>query len=184
MSDVECAAERCHRAFKAKGYCAMHYKRVHDHGTTEYVKPTIESRFWPKIDKSGECWLWLAGKDDKGYGQFSIGHRKIKPHRLAYELVHGPIPDGLLIDHMCHVRSCVNPAHLRAVTHKQNIENRSVSAAGVTWHKDSRKWRVQVKHHQKVHLGGLYIDREEAVDAARRLRLSLFTHNDIDRKAP
>jgi len=148
-----------------------------------------EARFWSKIDKSGQCWIWTAGKRQNGYGQFGIGYKKFYPHRLAHEILVGPIPDGYVIDHLCHVKACVNPAHLRAVTQKQNSENRDHSTAGsssgvlgVTWHRKGRKWVVNVKHNYKNHYGGLYADLNEAAEAAKALRLSLFTHNDADRK--
>ena len=85
-----------------------------------------ERRFWAKIDKNGpnDCWLWRAAKGGGGYGCFRRGGRKdgnIPAHRFIYELLVGPIPKGLTIDHLCRNRLCVNPAHLEAVTHQVNI---------------------------------------------------------------
>lgn len=71
------------------------------------------------------CWIWTAGRSDAGYGRFSragIG-RGLLVHKVLYERNHGPVPPGMEIDHKCRVRACVNPAHLRAVTHKKNMEN-------------------------------------------------------------
>lgn len=77
------------------------------------------------------CWLWTGHVNDGGYGRFA---RTVSDcatvwqtaHRLSWELHRGPIPDGLHIDHMCRVRSCVNPDHLRVVTPRQNsLENSS-----------------------------------------------------------
>jgi hypothetical protein len=78
-----------------------------------------EKRFWSKVDKSGECWLWMGTKS-RGYGQFYLYGRGWPAHRLAYELVIAPIPEGLQLDHLCRVRHCVNPDHLEAVTNKVN----------------------------------------------------------------
>ena len=88
----------------------------------------LERRFWEKVDKnsSGGCWLWGAYVRPNGYGQFKAGHRVVKAHRFAYELLVGPIPaetpDGqrAVLDHLCRVRRCVNPAHLEVVSHAEN----------------------------------------------------------------
>lgn len=67
--------------------------------------------------KIGKCWTWKGHKQKDGYGVYG----KFLAHRIAHELFIGPIPVGLEIDHTCRVRSCVNPAHLEAVTHLENI---------------------------------------------------------------
>lgn len=85
---------------------------------------TIQERFWPKVDKTDTCWLWTSTTTPNGYGQISRGGRNAGmayAHRVAYELLVGPIPEGLTIDHLCRVRNCVNPAHLEAVDHRTNV---------------------------------------------------------------
>jgi len=80
-------------------------------------------RFWSKVNKSDTCWLWTNVPAKNGYGYLGVGGRSgrnIQAHRIAYELAHGPIPDGLHIDHLCRVRNCVNPSHLEAVTNREN----------------------------------------------------------------
>ncbi len=64
----------------------------------------------------GECWLWKGYRDERGYGRY--GHTMA--HRLAYELIVGPIPEGLTIDHLCQVHDCVNPEHMEPVTLAEN----------------------------------------------------------------
>ena len=84
---------------------------------------TIEERFWDKVVKhrSDDCWNWIAAKDQEGYGQFWAGTKPIKAHRFSYEMLNGHIPEGLVIDHLCRNPSCVNPAHLEAVTDRVNL---------------------------------------------------------------
>lgn len=79
----------------------------------------MEDRFLKKIQKTDTCWLWMA-HTNRGYGQFRVGLKQCKAHRVAYELWVGPIPDGLLIRHKCDTPRCVNPAHLEIGTPKEN----------------------------------------------------------------
>lgn len=136
-------------------------------------------RFLAKIDKTGECWMWLGSKTAAGYGAYNDKYA----HRISFEMEHGPIEPGLVIDHMCHTRACVNPAHLRAVTIKQNVENRAWRAhpRGVTFDKVSQTWRAQVKHQRRNYNLGRFATIEDAAEAARKKRLELFTHDDLDR---
>lgn len=72
------------------------------------------------------CWLWLMGLTD-GYARSRIAGRLWLVHRWIWEKVKGPIPEGMVLDHMCRVRSCVNPDHLRVVTKGQNTLQNSDS---------------------------------------------------------
>ena len=84
-------------------------------------------RFWSKVDTSDECWLWM-GTTSKGYGRHHDSGTWHPAHRIAYELLVGPVPEGLTLDHLCRVRNCVNPAHLEPVTTRENVM-RGVSVA-------------------------------------------------------
>jgi hypothetical protein len=69
------------------------------------------------------CWLWGGTCNRSGYGQIGAGGAggpKIAAHRFAYGRWRGPIPRGLVIDHLCRVRCCVNPDQLEAVSHREN----------------------------------------------------------------
>lgn len=88
----------------------------------------FERKFWETVDKTEGCWLWLGAASVGGYGQFYAGRLwpsgsqgKVYAHRYAYELLVGPIPEGLDIDHLCRVRNCVNPDHMEPVTHRENM---------------------------------------------------------------
>jgi hypothetical protein len=72
----------------------------------------IAERFWPKVDKSGECWIWRGAKNRNGYGTFMLGEFQARAHRVAYELTYGPILDRLMVCHHCDNPPCCNPAHL------------------------------------------------------------------------
>jgi hypothetical protein len=72
------------------------------------------------VEDPGGCWLWLGAKDPRGYGRFSFHGRKWLAHRFAYEALVGWVPAGLELDHLCKNKSCVNPAHLEAVTSYEN----------------------------------------------------------------
>jgi HNH endonuclease len=103
----------------------------------------------PAIERLGDkfvfaadgCWLWTRSVNDEGYGQFYMptGTRRSKvhrAHRFVYELINGPIPDGLHLDHLCRVPRCVNPAHLEPVTAREN-SHRGMSPTLVA-HRENR----------------------------------------------
>lgn len=79
------------------------------------------ARFWPKINKQDDgCWQWTAGSYADGYGGFHLDGRYIGAHRAAWFLLVGDVPDGLVLDHLCRNRRCVNPEHLEPVTSTEN----------------------------------------------------------------
>ena len=154
------------------------------------IQPMFK-RFWPKVEKTATCWNWTASRMTSGYGQLRNRHGGvIGAHRVSYELFIGPIPENMQVDHICHNRICVNPAHLRLATNKENNEHRAglqrnntSGYNGVTKRTDCNRYAAQITHNGKHIYVGLFETAEEADAAVTVKRLELFTHNDLDRLA-
>lgn len=92
---------------------------------------SAEKRFWVKVNKDGPtpksrpdigpCWVWTGAKSREGYGRFRVEHRLLMAHRWSYETNKGPIPRGMMLDHLCRNPSCVNHKHLEAVSPRENV---------------------------------------------------------------
>jgi hypothetical protein len=123
-----CVVTGCDDLVKGGGLCQTHYFRQQRHGSTDDPRPSAQTRFWSKVDRSGSCWLWTARRNRDGYGIFWFDGRSWFAHRWSYEQAAGPVGD-LSLDHLCRVRACVNPAHLEAVPIVDNIR-RGYGVAG------------------------------------------------------
>lgn len=152
------------------------------------ITAAVLKRFWSKVEKSENCWNWTGSANWNGYGQFlDQNRRQVAAHRFSYIAAEGEIPEGKIIDHVCRNRKCVNPSHLRTVTHAENVQNQNghrdsrSGQRGVAWHKASGKWRAAATAGGKTHHGGYFATIEEAAAAARELRLKIHTHNNADR---
>ena len=152
--------------------------------TKRRFKTAAES-FAYRTHPDGDCLIWDGSTDRHGYGQISNGRGgSTAAHRWAYENANGPIPEGMLVDHICHRPLCVNAEHLRLATQKQNGENRkganknnqSSGMLGVTFDKRTGRWAVKVTHNRGSYWGGRHDTKEQAAAAAHQLRASLFTH--------
>lgn len=89
------------------------------------VARPVAPRLWAQVERTDSCWLWTGYRTWNGYGWMSVNNRAVAVHRIAYELLVGPIPAGLDLDHVrdrgCTNRNCVNPAHLEPVTRSENL---------------------------------------------------------------
>lgn len=83
----------------------------------------LPKRFEKHVQMDGitTCWHWSGPSNGRGYGVMQIDGKNVYAHRYAFTAFVGAIPPGLEIDHMCRNRYCVNPVHLRAVTHIENL---------------------------------------------------------------
>ncbi|MGA5820817.1 HNH endonuclease signature motif containing protein [Kitasatospora sp. NPDC094028] len=122
-----CVEEGCERPPAKGSRCRPHYRKWLANPDRP-ARPTPEQRFWAKINKAESCWSWTAAVNPgTGYGHFTVSHgNQVQAHRYSYELAFGPIPEGRDVHHTCHVRHCVNPAHLEAVTRSENLRLRKV----------------------------------------------------------
>jgi hypothetical protein len=92
---------------------------------------SLETRFWRKVEKTDFCWLWKGSRRAKSYGLISVNGKPTGAHRVAYELLVGPIPKGQVVRHyVCDNPNCVNPAHLKLGTRADNVRDRMVKGRG------------------------------------------------------
>lgn len=131
-ADATCAIGGCGKAAHSKGWCRQHYMRWYRYGDPLAMKQQRatgpdEVRWMQKVCvESPGCWVWQGEPTENGYGQYTVGggaeRKTYLAHRYVYELLVGPIPEGLDLDHLCRVRLCVNPDHLQPVTRAVNLE--------------------------------------------------------------
>ena len=130
----KCIIPSCSKPVHGRTWCDAHYRRWKrtgspmGHSTDWYAAADV--RFWNRVLKTAGCWEWQGNRRISGYGRLQVEGRETQAHRFAYELLIGPIPDGLDIDHLCRNRGCVNPAHMEPVTPTENTL-RGVGAAAI-----------------------------------------------------
>lgn len=183
-----CIFPECGKAVKGRGLCTGHIKqdrkgqelrplqsKVSDYGSAEnYYEAKV-------VRNSQGCWDWTGEKTPAGYGTLTKKYGRTLIHRYAYSRWVEKIPDGYVIDHLCYNTSCSNPEHLRAVTQKQNMENRkqaqSNSTTGVlgVHITASGKYRARIKHHRKEHHLGTFEHIEDAEKAYLEAKRRLFS---------
>jgi hypothetical protein len=135
-----CISPVCDRPTHSWSMCAVHASRFRRTGNPRLedavrVPPPSRwvDRFWSKVGKSDGCWTWTGRHSGTGYGVVTVhnrGRRDTSAHRVAYELTHGPVPEGMHLDHFaCDNRGCCNPDHVRPVTPRENTLRSDGTAA-------------------------------------------------------
>lgn len=125
--NATCALPECDAPVHSKGYCGRHAARLRRTGDPRgTTRETTLGSFWKRVDTTGICWEWNGYILANGYGQIAS---RVRPtdsgtrlaHRVAWELLVGTIGDGLVLDHLCRNRRCVNPDHLQPVSQPENV---------------------------------------------------------------
>lgn len=142
-------------------------------------------RFWSKVSKRGpqDCWLWTGTTGPNGYGTMHVGSksdgtdRNVLTHRLSYQIEHGAVPSGMHVLHRCDTPKCVNPAHLWAGTHAENMADKVAKGR-------HRHGTVHGERHHKAKLTEadvqIILERRASLSVtARQFGVSRFTISNI-----
>lgn len=121
---VPCSVPECSKPARLRGLCGMHHQRWLRYGDLNRGSPTLEQRFWAKVDKSGECWLWTASCRPDGYGQIRVGPTFKGAHAIGYILQIGPVPAEMQVLHRCDNPPCVRGDHLFLGTPLDNMTDK------------------------------------------------------------
>lgn len=105
--------------------------------------PAIK-RLMKRVEKTSDCWLWLGKLTKKGYARIrnDAGHYSYG-HKVSYEHFIGPVPQDLVLDHLCRIPRCVNPLHLEPVTDTENIRRSPIHYANATHCKNGHEFTAQ-----------------------------------------
>ena len=119
IAKSQCSFPGCEKPYRNKNYCAGHLRLLRNGMSLRPL--TAEARFWSFVDKTDTCWFWTK-RTQRGYGRFKTKAGDKLAHRVAWELVNGPILPGVSLDHLCRNKHCVRPEHLEITTFAENTK--------------------------------------------------------------
>lgn len=180
MTTQICSLDGCTSPVVGRTLCNRHYRRAKRTGTLSafptkkmtYDAATLVDRLMAHVDRTAGCWLWHGTVEANGYGILKHQGTWLKAHRVAYGVLTGPIPTGLVLDHLCRNRRCVNPDHLQPVTASVNTL-RGVGAPAV----NAR--RTRCKHGHEFTPENTYIWTSSIGRPTRKCRTC---HRELSRK--
>lgn len=175
-----CSIYGCGRGGRIRRtWCSRHYHRWQMDGDPQRSgranHATPEESFLARTEPLlwDDHLIWAGADNGHGYGTISVDGKMVGAHRYAWERENGPVPDGLYVDHVCHVRACVEISHLRLATNAQNLQNRAGAVAGsasryrgVSRGRRGVGWRARVADRH----GGTFPTEEEAAMKAEQMR--------------
>jgi hypothetical protein len=140
--------------------------------TKEDLMPSAwGDRFWSKVQKTSDCWLWSAARDPKGYGRFGVGKKTFFAHRVAWWLSTGKLPSSAeFVCHKCDNPRCVRFSHLFLGDNDANVADRDAKARVC---RGERHADAELSVAQVLRLRAAYRRGENVSALARKLGLSV-----------
>lgn len=146
----------------------------------------IIDRFWSYVEKTDSCWNWTGGTFNGRYGQFRVGKKKMRSHRVAWLLVGNSIPDSMILCHKCDNVKCVRPDHIFIGTHADNARDRELKGRGArnNTHRfpGERNPSAKLKRIQVDEIRQRISDGEQRKDLAAEFNVSKSTIHMIARR--
>ena len=170
MNDKTCDFDGCGKPRRARGYCEAHYAQLKRGKPLTPTRPKplpTEARYASNVNKTANCWEWTGRKHRRGYGTFFFDGKDRPAHQYALKRIGKHVSPGMVVDHLCHNLSCVNPAHLRVVTQQANshniaglAKNNTSGYRGVS--RNGSGWVARVRLDGTLRTLGTYPTAEEA----------------------
>lgn len=177
LPPLTCVWPGCETRTRHRAMCPEHFEQWDELWPLKR-SDSPEARLRSRTFTTDGCWYWLGTLSHDYYGNFKVGDLKTKVHRAVWLIKNGEIPEGLQVDHKCHVTYCVRPDHLRLATPRQNSDNRRGANRGnrsgyrgVTWSPQMQQWQGRFMVQYQPFVVGYFDDPYEAhlaVEAERR----------------